>query len=135
MNNIIAAIRSLSGLRSLKPASAEDIAEAEKQLNLHFSDEFIQYLSEYGAIYSDAIELKGIAKTKGVNVVSFTNMVRDVRPNIPKNLYVISETGYNGIIVCQDENGLVYELKPNEDAVCIASSLEEYIKGRQKKSD
>ena len=130
MNDIIITIKALRGLRSLNAASNDEIVEAEKQLNLHFSDEFKQYMAEFGAIYSETIELKGIAKTPGYNVVAFTTMVREACPNIPKNFYAISETGYNGVVICQDGNGFVYEWKPNDEVACVASSLNEYINSK-----
>jgi len=133
MSNIGSTIRALKGLRSLSPASSEAIAEAEKQLGLKFSDEFKQYLLEFGVIYSEAVQLKGIAKTKGYNVAAFTLMAREVWPEIPRNFYVISETGYNGIIICQNENGFVYECRPNNEIIQIASSLSEYIESEEKK--
>jgi len=131
-DNIISTIKSLRGLRSLTPATNDEIAEAEKQLALLFCEDFKQYLSEFGAIYSEEVELKGIAKTKGYNVVEFTNMVREVSPTIPKDFYVVSETEYNHIVICQNEKGLIYEWRNNDNAVYVSPSLAQYIKTKKK---
>lgn len=131
-------IRNLEGLRSLAPAAEGDIAAAEQQLNIHFSAEFKDYLLEFGAIYSKAVELKGIAKTKGFNVAEVTEKARETDPDFPMDMYVVSETGINGIIVCQKEDGTVYECEPNHDPKIIASSLYDYVQNiilLQEKSD
>ena len=131
MGNIITTIKSLPGLRSLTPASSDAIAEAEIQLGLHFSDEYKRYLSEFGAIYSKIVELKGIAKTMGYDVVAFTKMIREVTPNIPNDFYVISDMETNVAVICQDDKGVIYEWRGNDEAIPIASSLVQYIENRR----
>jgi hypothetical protein len=64
MSNIIQTIQELPKLLPLKPASATEISEAEKQLGLRFADEYKEYLSAIGAILAYGIELTGIAKSK-----------------------------------------------------------------------
>ena len=131
MSNIISTIKALPKLLPLKPVSADAISEAEKELNLKFAEEYKTYVSEFGAILADGIELTGIAKSKSRNVVSVTIQERNLNARVPKNLYVIENIGIDGIIVWQDESGIVYKTSPNADPLKIAASLTGYIESKK----
>lgn len=94
---------------------------------IKFYEEFKQYLAEFGAIYSEKIEIKGITKIQGFNVISFTIKMREFYENIPGNFYAISEIENDDSIIWQDENGFIYKTVANEQPRKIATSLNEYI--------
>ena len=133
MSNIVSTITALPDLLPLNPAPKEEVIRAEEQLGLHFSDEYKEYVLEFGAILADGIELTGIAKSKNRNVVNVTLQERELNPSIPNNLYVIENVGIEGIIIWQDENGGIYRSVSDHAPTIIASSLVEYIEGKMKK--
>jgi hypothetical protein len=131
MSDIVQTIQALSQLLPLKPAAAGEIADAEKQLGLRFADEYKEYISTFGAILADDIELTGIAKAKSRNVVSVTMQERKLNPDVPDDYYVIENVGVDGIIIWQNASGSVYRTAPNLAPVEIAPSLAAYLASKQ----
>lgn len=132
MKNIIDLINSLPDLLSLKAATSVQITDAELQLRVSFSNEYKEYLSAFGAIMADGIELSGIAKSEHRNVVSLTKKEWELNPKIPHTMYVVENTYVDGIIVWQDTNGVIYQSTPNMEPKQIAVSLADYISSRTK---
>lgn len=127
---IIEVINSLEDIISTGAASQEEIIQAEKELGITFATEYKEFLSKFGAILADGIELVGIAKSQSRNVVTMTKRERDYNEMIPSNLYVVENLGIEGIIIWQDENGLIYQSYPKSKPEKINESLAEYIKAR-----
>ena len=127
MAHIVDLINSLPDMLPLKPATETQISDAELQLRVQFSDEYSDYLAAFGAIMADGIELTGITKAEYRNVVSVTKKERELNPNVPNTMYVIENTGVDGIIVWQDSTGTVYQTTPDSKPIEIAASLEKYI--------
>lgn len=132
MKKIITLINSLPDMLPLTPASGTQITDAELQLRVSFADEYKDYLSAFGAIIADGIELTGIAKSEYRNVVELTKKEWELNPRVPHTMYVVENTCIDGIIIWQDTNGTVYQTSPNTDPKKIAQSLEEYILNRTK---
>ena len=93
--SIKSVLNNLPGLTRLKGASQEQIRDAEKQLGLKFSNEYREYLAEFGHITVMGIEITGIVdpKYKYINVVDVTKKEWDLNPNVPHNMYVIQNLG------------------------------------------
>lgn len=127
MMDIIETINSLSDLLSLKSATVQQITDAELQLKLIFADEYKKYLGTFGSIMADGIELSGIAKAEYRNVISLTKKAWELNPKVPHSMYVVENTGVDGIIIWQDKNGKIFETRPNAEPKQIADSLSEYI--------
>lgn len=127
MKNIVEIINSLPGLLTLKPATLIQITEAEIQLRIKFAEEYKQYLTSFGAIIADGIELSGISKAEYRNVVSLTKKEWENNPEVPHSMYVIENTYIDGVIIWQDTNGLIYQSAPNREPKQIAISLADYI--------
>lgn len=127
MSKIIDIIEKLPGLLSLKAASDEAVATAEKELKLVFSEEYKEYIRTFGAIMADGVELTGIAKSEHRNVVSVTIQGWKLNSKVSKKLYVVEDTRVDGIVIWQDESGGIYESRPNSTAKKIANSLAEYL--------
>lgn len=123
INNII---ERLDNLIYLKPATFEQINNAEKELGLQFSDEYKQYLSKYGVISANGIELTGIIQSARLNVVEVTKNERNLRV-IPSDMYVVENIGIEGIVLLQNNLGEIYELSENNSIKKIYNSLFEYI--------
>ena len=130
MSKIIEIINKLPELLPLKPATDIDIRDAEIQLRVSFDDEYKEYLLAFGAIMADGIELTGIAKSAHRNVVNQTKQEREMNPKIPNTMYVIENTGVDGIIIWQDITGGIYQSSPNAEPKKIAESLSEYLSVR-----
>ncbi|CEP34089.1 MULTISPECIES: SMI1/KNR4 family protein [unclassified Halomonas] len=132
MASIVYTIQNLPNLLPLKAASNTEITDAELQLRIRFSDEYKAYLSTFGAIIADGIELTGVAKSEHRNVVPVTKQEWDLNNNVPHTMYVVESTGIDGVIIWQDTSGLIYQTSPGTQPKQIAKSLNDYIIGRTK---
>ncbi|MDR0957652.1 MAG: SMI1/KNR4 family protein, partial [Clostridiales bacterium] len=114
MSNLIDTIKALPGLMQFKPPSADEIAEAEKKLGLSFANEYKEYLSEFGEVDADDIELTGIIpELNNWSVVDLTLRERELAlecgyDDITNNIYAVEDTGMDGIVVWQDSDGYIY---------------------------
>ena len=127
MKDIIQTISNLENMRFIKPASMEQIIEAEKELGVNFADDYTKYVEKYGAISAKGIELTGVTNYKRLSVVSITKRERNMNPNIPANMYVIENIAIDSLIALQDETGKVYTVTPNKTPKLSYNSLSEYI--------
>lgn len=125
--SIIDVIKSLEDIISTGGVSEQDIIKAEQELNVSFSAEYKTFLAEFGSVLADDVEIVGIAKAKNRNVVEVTKREREFNKEIPKNLYVVENTGIEGIIIWQDENGMIFQSGPNKYPEKISNSLAEYL--------
>lgn len=132
MTKIVNTIQVLPNLLPLKAASNTEIVDAELQLRVGFSDEYKKYLSAFGAIIADGIELTGIAKSGHRNVVPVTKQEWELNTNVPHTMYVVESAGVDGIIIWQDKSGVIYQTSPSTHPKQIASSLSDYILERKK---
>lgn len=132
MTNITNTVQELPNLLALNPASSMEITDAELQLRLNFSDEYKTYLSTFGAIIADGIELTGISKAKHRNVVPVTKQEWELNTNVPHTLYVIENTGVDGIIIWQDSTGLIYQTTGATLPKEVAHSINDYLIDRLK---
>lgn len=100
---------------------------AEQALGVTFAPDYREVLSAYGTIEVDGRELTGLIESKRLNVVAVTLAMRPLYPAMPDGSYVVEDTYIDGIIVCQDSSGTVYELAPNDAPQKIAASLFGYL--------
>ena len=127
MKDIIQIICNLEDMRFIKPASMEQIIEAEKELGVSFADDYTKYVEKYGVISARGIELTGVTTHERLSVVSVTKKERNMNSNIPANMYVIENIAIDGIIALQDETGKVYTITPNGTPKLSYNSLSEYV--------
>lgn len=132
VKDIVSLINSLSDLLSLKPATAIQITDAELQLRVSFANEYKEYLSAFGAIMADGIELSGIAKSEHRNVIALTKKEWELNSKVPHTMYVVENTCVDGIVIWQDTNGMIYQTSPNSEPKQIASTLYDYVTNRTK---
>ena len=120
-------LRSISDFVSLGPVQESDIDEAESSLSLRFSPEYREYVRECGIASADGHELTGICKSGRLNVVHVTENNRHLNVNIPKDLYVIEETNFDGGVIWQSATGEIYCSTQNSEPEKIANSIYEYL--------
>ena len=114
---------------NIKPASIQDIENAEKELGLKFSNEYKELLKKYGAIEYNGHEFTGLCVSKYKNVINSTKTNWDLNLIVPHNMYVIEDTHIDGIVIWQDNNGIIYESRPEYKTIKkVALSLYDYIK-------
>lgn len=132
MDKLISRIEQLQGLRFTGGVSSEDISDAETLLNLTFAEDYKLYLSKFGQIEAEGIELSGLSNKRLTSVVVLTQDERKML-SIPPKHYVIENVGIDGLIYSQDATGAVYQLLPNRPIVKVADSLLQYIESINKK--
>lgn len=132
MDKLISRIEQLQGLRFTGGVSSEDISDAETLLNLTFAEDYKLYLSKFGQIEAEGIELSGLSNKRLTSVVVLTQNERKML-SIPPKHYVIENVGIDGLIYSQDATGIVYQLLPNRPIVKVADSLLQYIESINKK--
>lgn len=124
-------INSLPNLRFTGGVDDLRIAKAEKDLQLKFSLEYIEYLKDFGQIEAQGIELTGLSDKCTTSVVNTTNSLRKVS-SIPADMYVIEDLGIDGIEYLQDMLGRIYQYSGCSQISIYADSLAEYIEKSQK---
>lgn len=124
---IIECISNLKNVCHGQGAEKEAVAAAEKKLNLHFADEYREYVSTYGVISAKGIELTGIIDSKRLNVADVTLKERELYTDFPLDMYVIENVAIDGILMLQKSDGGIYELRPNAKPVKRYDSLAEYL--------
>jgi hypothetical protein len=126
MSDIITVIANLKGLISLRGISKEAITAAEQKLGLSFAKDYKEYLERYGLISARHIEITGITDSKRLNVVDVTRIQKESN-QIPPDMYVIDETGIEGIIILQNEKGEIFELQNHRRVKKIYDRLSDYL--------
>ena len=126
MSDIINVIDGLEGLVSMQGVSKDEIAVAEKALGLSFAVDYTAYLERYGLASAKHIEITGLEKSKRLNVMDVTLSERQ-KKLLPADMYVVDNTGIEGILILQNAMGEFFELQ-NGKAKKIYNNLSEYLK-------
>jgi hypothetical protein len=110
-------------LRHLKPATQEEIQQAEQVLMVSFSDEYKEYLLTLGVAAVGSHEFAGICSSPRLNVVDATLRERELQGHDCDTMYVVEQEGIDHIVIWQDVNGKVYKTIPGVQPLPIALSL------------
>ena len=132
MEDLINMLKATDGFFCRAGATKEEIEKAETDLDVVFTDEYKKYLINFGSVTFNGHELTGIHKDKRLDVVQATQFMRQFYPQLTKDFYLIEDTNYDGLIVCQNTDGSIYIFSPDGSKKRIADSLAEYIKGVSK---
>ena len=127
MDNIVEVLQSLPDFYAGNPASTQDIAIAEEQLGVAFSEEYREYVKAFGDASANGHELTGISSSARVDVVGVTQEERARNPELPVGHYVVERTGIDRVVVCQDAAGLIYQSAPGCNPKKIFDSLSDYV--------
>lgn len=131
MSDIIKAIKGLKNMRCMGGASQIEIDNAEIRLGFRLSEEYEEYLAEFGVVSAYSTELTGISKEKYLDVVAVTEKLRKYN-DVPKDYYVVEDTSVDGIVIWQNTKGEIYETSPNSEPKKIADSLAEYLQEKMR---
>lgn len=115
-----------SEIYHLKGVDADTIINAENKLKLRFNDEYRNYLMEYGVVSLRSHEFMGLGGDKYLDVVEETINERTNNSKFPKNCYIIENIGIDGIMMLQDEDGIIYEFS-TAGLKKVFNSFHEYI--------
>ena len=127
MSEFIDVIRNRPYFYAEKGASALQIEQAEKLLELSFALDFKECLYEFGAVSVDGHDLTGFSADKYLDVVNITLSERENNPDVPKDWYVIEQANIDGIVIWQNQKGEIYQTQPCKKIIKIANSIVEYI--------
>ena len=116
-----------NNFQSGTPATENDIAQAEQELGINFSSEYIEYLKEFGSVSYFGHILTGISPYPGINIVIVTKEEHKNNPMVEKDYYVIEQAHIDGIVIWQNYSGDIFKTSPGGQPILIFSSLKEYI--------
>lgn len=123
----IESIKKLPGMEFLQPATEKQIKSAEEKLGLRFAEEYREYLSYFGMVWSDIIAISGICDDEDYEVVALTDKLKKVYLGIPSDFYVIEDVGVDGLVIWQSGTGEIYQSIPNTNPVKIFDSLSDFL--------
>ncbi|SDB44876.1 SMI1-KNR4 cell-wall [Pseudobutyrivibrio sp. YE44] len=108
-----------------KPVSIEEIKQAERELQLSFSNEYREYLVKAGIATANAHEITGITTDERLDVVYLSKKNRN--KNIEDSRYVVEDIAIDKVLIWQDTEGVIYQTIGKTPGKKIANSLAEYI--------
>ena len=129
MSDIFDEIARLYKIFKTKPASEEQIKEAEKKLGRTFPKEYRDYLKRFGAISFSNTELTGLNVDKYANVVDVTLREMELNENFPKDCIVLENVGVDGVLILINSKGEVFEWDGNTLRK-IYDSIEDYLRSK-----
>lgn len=116
------------GFLCMTPAKDEEIKRAEDELQLKFSNEYGEYLLNYGVATFQGHELTGLTKSSRLNVIAVTRKEREKTPFVPNSCYVVEDTNIDGIVIWQMSSGEVFQTQSGcSETKILYKSLYEYI--------
>ncbi len=127
MRNIIEELKKKRDFYAETGVSSEEIKKAEKTLGVEFSDDYKEYLQEFGSVSCSGHELTGFSADEALDVVKATEMNKKENPNIDKTLYVIEEAHIDGIVIWQAGTGEIYCAEYRDKPKKIFDSFVEYV--------
>ena len=126
MSNIIAIINKITNKETGSPASMEKIEQAEKRLGLKFAEDYKEYLTTFGALVTDYVELTNVRDGE-VNVCDQTEDLRNWYRPFPKDMYVVFYAGIDDIVVLQNSTGEIFYITSEHELMPAYSSLAEFL--------
>lgn len=127
METIIEAFKKKNSLLSRNGAAEKEVKKAEQLLKLKFASDYRAYLLKYAVVAYSGHEFTGITKTPRLDVVSVTQTEKEANLKIPRDMYVVERTGFDGIIIWQRENGEIYYSQAGQAPMKYCNSLMEYV--------
>lgn len=128
MSEIVEVIRNKKRLLYKNGVDESEIRKAEAALGLAFAEDYCEYLKVFKSIAYSGHEITGLINSKRTNVVEATLDGWNENPNIPHDMYLIEETGIDGISIWQKTDGKVYYVQFDKTPVYYCESFEEYVR-------
>lgn len=110
------------------PATDEQIEQAEKELGIKFSADYIDFIKHFGGAYA-GLSIHAFINGKAIGketVIELTNALRISHPEV-SNTYVISDDGSGNPIMINSKGEVLIYYHDDEESEVLASSLEKYI--------
>lgn len=127
MEKLIQLIRFAPGFASLSSATEAQVQEAEKHLQLTFSDEYHAYLMAFGAATFHGREWTGICESQRLHVVPVTLHARKTIRILPPDAYVVEELLVDHAVVIQQGDGTVWLYAEDAAPQKVAPLLSHYV--------
>ncbi|WP_295095123.1 SMI1/KNR4 family protein [Ruminococcus sp.] len=127
MKDIIEIINSMEDVIHGKKVKESEVANAEAELGIKFSDDYRCYVKSFGCMTIGSREFTGISKLTNYDVVSITISQRQYNTEVPADWYVIEQLNIDEIVIWQSEKGEIYQTSPNTKPKKICDSFVEYI--------
>lgn len=131
MSKIIDVVKAIPKCRFNKKSNDQSIEQVEENLGVKFSEEYKDYLKEFGAVTFYGTELSGITENKYTNVEFLTKKMRDYYSNMPTEYYVIEDMLSDHAFVVSNKKGEIF-IYANMKAKKINNSFCEFIEERIK---
>lgn len=105
------------------PATDEQIEQAEKELNVKFSSDYIDFIKNFGRAWA-GIEI--FAFEDNETVVGYTQSLREVHTETSES-YAIADDGAGNPIMINPNGEVLIFYHDNGESEIVASSLEVFI--------
>lgn len=105
------------------PATDKQIAEAEQELSVKFSPDYIDFIKNFGRAWA-GIEI--FAFEGNETVIGYTQSLREVHAEVSDS-YVIADDGAGNPLMINPKGEVVIFDHDNGESETLASSLEAYI--------
>ena len=126
MGDIVQSIKQIDGVYTANGCSDAQIIDAETKLGIKFPLEFTAYVKEFGAFGFGSIEWAGLNVSKHLNTVDLTLEERKLNSHFPSDMFVLENLGIDGLLICADSDGAVWEIcGDKKNYVC--ASLGDYL--------
>ena len=128
MKSIIQTLHGIEGLLTLGPVDAHEITKAETELAVSFSPEYKDYTQTFGAVSFNGKDFTGVVQPASLSVVEVTRAARKITPAASPEWYVVMDPHFDGIIIWQGKDGMIYQTGPGMQPEKVAETLEEYMR-------
>ncbi len=125
--NIVDKIKTIPNLCHLTGCKTTQIKAAQKELDLDFPDEFIDYVKEFGVISFYGTEWTGLNVEGYLNVVDATKNERKLNKGFPQGFFVLENQAIDGILILVNSKGAVYSYQNGNLPTFICKSMSEYL--------
>ena len=126
MISIVEKLKSIPNLCAIKGCSTMQVKDAQKELNLVFPEEYVDYVMEFGCIDFDSTEWTGLNIIGRLNTVNATKKEQSVNSHFPTGFFVLEDLGIDAKKIIVNESGKVYLLQ-YEKTEFVCNSISEYL--------
>ena len=114
-------------VKSIGGVGLDEVAKAESDLDVTFSDEYKDYLIEYGEATCLGHELTGICSNNRLNVVDVTEDAKQNGYHVPDGYYAIEDIHIDSMVFFQNAKGEIYSIQPGNEPIFQYESLRDYL--------
>lgn len=125
--SIVEKIKNIPKLYHLKGCTDSQIEEAQKELNLKFPAEYVEYVKAYGAISFYGTEWTGLNVEGYLNVVETTKEEKDINKDFPNDCFVLENLGFENALTIVNTKGNIFTIQNGKSPVLVCNSLSEYL--------